>query len=288
MVHRSKDFNSPPPELMDAKWTNLKARLLVERSAHKVDSKCYRDSTIEALASLYKNKCAICERDRGTELQVDHYRPKKPRDNQSNTQYNHLGYYWLAYTWSNLIPLCSKCNGNKSNKFPLSGWTDLNRVSEHTNTNGLNPFQPYDLTWLNNKERPLMVNPETDKTPERHFSFNRNGRIVGRTDEGRETINICKLNRKDLIRERLKIREDYVNSIQSALADFTTHNSVDRLEGELSGVFKKLKLNCDADEGHSYYNLFLYNYYDHFIDAKLPSNLRGLSTKYFNKWVSAN
>ncbi len=151
---------------------------------------------------------------------------------------------------------------------------------------GLNPFSPYDLDWLQSQESPLMINPELDKLPERHFSFNRNGKIVGRTAEGVETINICMLNRKGLIRERLKIREDYVNSIKSALADYGTHNSNDLLEGELSGTFKLMKKNCHQDEGHSLYHIFIYKYFDYFIDTKLPTNLRGVATKYFYKFRS--
>ncbi len=282
MIYRNKDFNSPPAALTDAKWNTLKANLIIEKSSHKVNSKCYRDTTLDALALLYKNKCAICERSRGTELQVDHYRPKKPRNNQSQTQYNHSGYYWLAYSWSNLIPLCSICNIKKSNKFPLKGWTNTNRISDHNNIYGLNPFAPYDLNWLQQKEHPLIVNPEHDILPERHFSFKNDGRIIGRTDEGKETINICKLNRKDLIRERLKIRENYANAIKSALDDYGKHTNEDELKGELTAIFKQIKSNCHVDKEHSYFNLFIFNYYDYFIDSKLPSNLRGVSTKYFN------
>ncbi|WP_417857540.1 HNH endonuclease [Xanthomarina gelatinilytica] len=285
MVYRQKDFNSPPPALTHLKWNNLKARLLIEKSSHKISDKCYRDCTLEPLSALYKDKCAICERLRGTELQVDHYRPKKPRNNKTKTLYNNPGYYWLAYTWSNLIPLCSKCNGNKSNKFPIIGWNDLNRISDHNNVLGLNPFAPYSLDWLQQREQPLIVNPEYDTMPERHFSFNRNGKIVGRTAEGVETIKVCKLNRKDLVWERLKIREDYVNAIKSAFDDFGIHNDENELKGELRATFKQIKLNCHPDQGHSYYNLFIYKYFDYFIDAKLPNNLRGVSTKYFNEFI---
>lgn len=286
MVYRNKDFNSPPAALLDAKWDPIKASLLIEKSTHKVNDACYRDCTKEALTILYKDKCAICERLRGTELQVDHYRPKKPRDNQSQIQYNQLGYYWLAYSWSNLIPLCSKCNGNKSNKFPLIGWSHVNRISDHNNVNNLNPFTPNDLNWLQQQEQPFIVNPEHDNLPERHFTFNRNGKIIGRTQEGKETINVCKLNRKDLIRERLKIREGYVNAIKSAFDDFALHKDKNEFKGELKATFKQIKLNCHPDQGHSYFNLFIFNYYDYFIDTKLPANLRGKSTEYFNQFNS--
>jgi signal peptidase I len=288
MVYRKKDFMLPPTALVNTKWDTLKANLLVERSAHEVNDKCYRDCTIDELVLLYKNKCAICERDRGTELQVDHYRPKKPRDYKLKTKYNHLGYYWLAYTWSNLLPLCSKCNGNKSNKFPLSGWNDINRISDHNNTNGLNPFLPNDLNWLQNKELPLIINPELDKTPERHFIFHSSGKIVGRTDEGEETIKVCKLNRKNLVGDRLKIINDHVDAIKSAFDDFINHGDSNILKGELIATFKKMKLNCHKDAGYSYFNLFIFKYYNHFIDLKLPINLRGVSTNYFKQWISTN
>jgi len=283
MVHRQKNFSLPPKELIDTQWDALKADLLVSTDLHNVKVACYRDTTINALMSLYKDKCAICERSRGTELQVDHYRPKKPRDFQTGVQYNQPGYYWLCYEWSNLIPLCSKCNGNKSNKFPLNTWDETNRVSNN-NVKGLNPFEPYSLDWLQNQELPLMINPEYDKQPERHFTFHSNGNIVGRTDEGSETIKICELNRKDLVRERLKIRQDYVNSIKEALDDFSTHRNKNILKGELNAVFKIIKFNCHIDQAHSYYNLFIYKYYSYFIDSKLPANLKGLTTTYFNQF----
>lgn len=288
MVHRDKDFNSPPIGLLDVKWRILKENLLLEKSHHIVNSKCYRDTTIEALSLLYKNKCAICERDRGTELQVDHYRPKKPRNYITDKKYNHTGYYWLAYSWINLIPLCSKCNQNKSNKFPLLDWSNINRVNDHNNIKSQNPFTPYDLNWLQQQERPLIINPEYDKLPERHFSFNRNGKIIGRTPEGYETIIVCKLNRKDLIRERLKIRKDYIEAIKSALNSFEIHKNRYELKGELISTFKKIKLCCHKDEAHSYYNLWIFKYYHYFIDSKLPDNLKGVSTKYFNEWLSKN
>lgn len=288
MVHRNKDFGSPPAALIDNKWNDLKSNLLLEKSTHEVKSSCYRDTTISALMILYKNKCAICERDRGTELQVDHYRPKKPRNNQTQIKYNQLGYYWLAYTWSNLLPLCSKCNGNKSNKFPLLGWSDLNRVSDHNNVSDLDPFAPYDLNWMQQNEQPLIVNPEYDKLPERHFSFKINGKIIGRTQEGIETILVCKLNRKDLIRERLKIRKNYTDAIKSALDDFANHRNKYELKGGLNSTFKKIKLNSHKDACHSYFNLFIFKYYDNFIDTKLPVNLRGVSTKYFQQWSLTN
>lgn len=282
MIHREKDYNNPPLKLIHSKWDMLKESLLVEKHFHNVKPECYRDSTIEELSDLYKNKCAICERKRGTELQVDHYRPKKPRLNRENNKYNQPGYYWLAYCWSNLIPLCSKCNNIKSNKFPLMNWKEIKRIDSHENTKTISGFKPNNLDWLQKYELPLLINPEYEKEPEKHFSFKSDGKIVGRTEDGNETINLCGLNRKDLIRERLELRQKYIIAIKSAFDDFNKNRDASELKGELRSTFKKIKLQTDKDEEHSLYHTFIYKYFDYFISSKLPTNLREKTTKYFN------
>jgi 5-methylcytosine-specific restriction endonuclease McrA len=284
MVYREKNILVPPANLLANKWNTLKANLLIEMHAHEVNSSCYRDTTLDDLTLLYKNKCAICERDRGYELQVDHYRPKKTRDNINALKYNQPGYYWLAYEWSNLIPLCSKCNGNKSNKFPLIIWDETNRISSHLNVNNINGFNAYDINWLQAYEKPFIVNPELERTPAKHFSFQSDCKMVGRTIEGTETINICKLNGNDLKRERLKIRQKYVNGIKSALDDFAISKNKSELRGELKAIFKTMKANCHEDEPFSLFHVFLYNYFDYFIGSKLPSNLGGIAIRYFNEF----
>ncbi|MWB92738.1 hypothetical protein GON26_00015 [Flavobacterium sp. GA093] len=284
MVHRYKNLNSPPPDLIDAKWNTIKANLLVEKHKHEIKSECYRDTTLNHLSLLYKNKCAICERRRGAELQVDHYRPKKTRNNKTEVKYNQPGYYWLAYEWSNLIPLCSYCNLNKSNKFPLLTWTETNRISDHNNTRSIVGFDPTDINWLQGFENPLMINPEYEVNPERHFSFQIDGKIIGITTEGEETINICNLNRKDLIRERLEIRFSYVIQIKDALNSYVDHKDDAELKGELKGIFKDIKSNCHMDSEHSLYHIFLFKYFDFFIVSKMPTNLKTILSNYFNNY----
>jgi len=291
MVHRNKNLTSPPPELMNSKWNTIKHDLLVNKHNHEAKSECYRDTTLSYLTELYKNKCAICERERGMELQVDHFRPKKQRNNKTEIKYNQPGYYWLAYEWFNLIPLCSYCNINKSNKFPLSTWDNTNRISDHLNIHTIAGFNSYNLNWLQKHENPLLINPEYEIHPERHFSFRIDGRIIGQTDEGVETINICKLNRKDLKRERIEIRFRFVNDIKSALKDFDDHRDNAELKGELKSIFKRIKLNCHQNSAHSLYHIFLYTYFDYFIVSKIPQDLRDLVTNYFNDykiWLSTN
>jgi len=265
------------------KWNILKAKTLIERNNHEANSTCYRDTVIDELTNVYRNKCSACERDRGTELQVDHYRPRKQRNNQ-NTRYNQPGYYWLTYEWSNLIPLCSKCNSNKSNKFPLKGWGNKNRISSHENTYGVEEYNPFNIEWLQQKEKPLIINPELEVEPATHFYFKKNGEINGRTIYGKETILIYKLNRKDLKRERIKIRGDYVNKINESLDDYVRNKNENELYGALKAIFKDIMRNTSIDRPHSLFHKYIYLYFEYFIGSFLQIDISDKVNNYFNSF----
>lgn len=283
MVHRNKNFLNPPSGLLDPKWSQLKRDLLRRRRSHAISNNCYRDSVISDLVQLYKNKCAICERDRGFELQVDHYRPFKERNSATDPQYNQPGYYWLAYEWSNLIPLCSTCNRKKSNKFQIRLGQGFNQIVAHDQNHvpGFNATCP---NWLHNYELPLFINPEIETDPMKHFSYRSNCEMVGRTDEGIVTIEVCDLNRKDLKRQRRELREKYVNRIRTAFDSFAQHRNNDEMRGEIKAIFKDIYSGCHIDSAFSLFNIFIWRYFDYFIDRKLPSNLRGRGTKYFDSF----
>ena len=239
MISRAKNFSSPPAALQTA-WQAKKSACLHEKNNHDAKSKDYRDTVVTELFDLYKNKCAYCERNRGDELQVDHFRPKKART-RGDLKYRQPGYYWLAYEWSNLLPLCSKCNQKKSNKFPLQGWDDSNRVTSEQK-NGKESTDHYNLNYLNQQESPLLLNPEEGITSFKpHFIFNEKGHIRGMSDRAMETIQICRLDRRDLNRERKKIIYYFLVSIKAALQDYRKKtgdpNRVVHLEGALWTIF---------------------------------------------------
>jgi hypothetical protein len=118
--------------------------------------------------------------------------------------------------------------------------------------------------------------------------YNREGRIISKTEEGEETIKICGLNRRDLIRTRLKLRKKYVDKIQLAFEDFDDNNDVGELRGALKSAFREIRDNCDINKEYSLFHVYIYRYFDYFIDNKLPQNLRGLSLKYFNEFKRKN
>ena len=72
----------------------------------------------EALRAVVGDKCWYCEHKLdGKYDPIEHYRPK-PR--ASREHFSHRdGYWWLAWTWPNLMLLCDDCNKAKGMRFPL-------------------------------------------------------------------------------------------------------------------------------------------------------------------------
>jgi len=97
---------------------------------------------LAALRAVAGDKCWYCEkRFEGKQEPVEHYRPKQrahrgeglPRD----------GYWWLAWTWSNLMLVCADCNTAKGTGFPLA--------------RGCTPLRPEEQPP--GTERPLLIDP---------------------------------------------------------------------------------------------------------------------------------
>jgi len=171
---------------------NQKAR---EEFAQNIDKQSYVGKDIyatvkEDLLKLYQNKCAYCECDisEGAYFHIDHYRCKSI-------------YYWLAYSWDNLLLSCPACNQKKKDRFPIKS---KNRVT----------YNKEELIVLHDKineydriEQPLLLNPEqlSQVQLKQHFTFNIKGEIVAKTVEMRYTICCCGLNREQLINKRFSI-----------------------------------------------------------------------------------
>jgi hypothetical protein len=158
------------------------------------------------LNKYYHRKCAYCEQT--CKAEIEHYRPKKGVI-EDNT---HDGYYWLCYTWSNLLPSCRYCNteGGKGNKFPIIN--AAKRVkSPSFNSSKLDQTKCQARKSPLIDEEPFLIHPEVDNDPEFFFSFkisdDKNGMTIIGIDtyqRGTKTIDICNLNRNDLRQNRLE------------------------------------------------------------------------------------
>jgi uncharacterized protein (TIGR02646 family) len=171
------------------------------------------DSIKDRLIANQKEKCCFCE----AKLlhvgygDVEHYRPKNGFRQSAADTLEKPGYYWLAYTWSNLLFSCKRCNGgHKRNYFPLANHPADRAYSHHDALA---------------RERPLLLHPAQDD-PAAHIRFRR-AVAVGRTPRGRATITLCGLNRKQML-ERRRTHLAHLESHDSmADMDPTTMSAID-------------------------------------------------------------
>lgn len=166
----------------------------------------YNEQAIKTLliAAQYE-KCCYCERYflDNNPGDVEHFRPKNGyKQRKADKQLTKPGYYWLAYEWNNLFFACNSCNRSyKRNYFPLQNAATGRAQSHHANLA---------------TEQPLLLDP-SQADVDQHLIF-RKAVAVGRTPQGRATIEACGLNRLRL-RQR---RQDHFDRLErdEALADY--------------------------------------------------------------------
>jgi uncharacterized protein (TIGR02646 family) len=211
MIKINKDLDDIPESLLVSMTNSTHlARLDVIGNGSYYKEKTYdklykKDDIKDKLNSYYHHKCAYCEQ-RVEQIHVEHYRPKKEKG------YDSYAYYWIGFSWDNLLVSCPTCNSKKGNKFRIRN----NRVSfvqNVTNINGINCLSSgYDLT-----EEPFIVNPEvTDPNNYIHFSID--GKMTSEDENFKYTIDeVCKLSRRDLNDQRRKLISDFENNLRAEL-----------------------------------------------------------------------
>jgi hypothetical protein len=198
----------------------------IKTGKKKISAKYYRGKEItlpdgkivqevaHALGELYEWKCAFCESKR-YKPQVEHFRPKKKVTGIAG---NPLGYFWLCYEWTNLLPTCKDCNETKLNSFPISNAD--NRVY------GPTFLLNQEINFLEHNyqnspladEEPMFIHPEYIN-PELCFAFNIKGEISGIDAEGRGEITRVQigLDSKDLNFFRQKEIDECIEAIEMAM-----------------------------------------------------------------------
>jgi uncharacterized protein (TIGR02646 family) len=196
MIAIKKDLANVPSYL-NSNWAN--EAFDYNNKVHKYEKGDYGHESVRAeLIKIYHSKCAYCESNTsaGSYWRVEHYRPKAK-------------YYWLSLSWSNLLLSCEICNSAKSDNFDTTNHP-MQYQGESLN-NLQNKTSEYDKS-----EIPHLINPEqeTNLSLKTHFHFNiDSGEIVANTDRMDYTIRTCNLNRKPLVQERIKIKNDLENVI---------------------------------------------------------------------------
>jgi uncharacterized protein (TIGR02646 family) len=165
------------------------------------------NSVVSALATLFNSRCAFCSLIWTPEtLSVRHFRPPQfavNADGSSSRQH----YYWLAYEWSNLYPVCDECYAAKGSKFPVDGPRAL----------------PETLGQTLVDERPSLLDPSHDD-PEMLFAYLPTGQVVTQDTRGRATIDTLSLNRPSLVAERKRVAQETIIAFQGAIAEIGRGN----------------------------------------------------------------
>lgn len=197
-----------PPNTPSARTTHKRRQDIINNRSYVSNSsnnKRYKMADIKrSLFAFYNGKCAFCEQ-RVEQWQVEHFRPKSI-------------YYWLAFSWDNLLYACPDCNGAKSNTFDTDG--------PRTTT------APADLTTINNSsashdatEVPRFFNPEIED-PEPHIVFQQDGSISSTNPRVDYTIRTCKIDRPYLNDYRKKIWDDFIKDLESEVLDGTSQAEI--------------------------------------------------------------
>jgi uncharacterized protein (TIGR02646 family) len=219
-----------PPILLSDRAKNAREKAekyFYARRALRLQTRFNFDSSLwiqsaDALASLFRNKCAYCESAyiRSSGSYLDHFRPKASAVGLSGElvkTYGEYGkelpdgYWWLANEWENLYYVCASCNRNKRNSFPVDG----PRAKPGTTGKAL-------LT-----EQPLLLDPcdeGTDSDPETFFYFDAEGHVAPKAvtnvnsasvRRAQITIEVLGLNRQDLTQQRKEVTQEVLSALKS-------------------------------------------------------------------------
>lgn len=161
MIHLN--LGDEPPQLAAVRKTRIKKVAALRNApapsgpdAWRKQVTGYAQHSRKALYDRQHGKCAWCERHVGrTTNPVEHVRPKLGALARDGTQ-DADHYWWLAWTWTNLVYSCSTCNNlpNKGNKYWLiPGTSRLSTPSAPI------PDPPPQAIFDVSPEKPLLVHP---------------------------------------------------------------------------------------------------------------------------------
>ncbi len=250
MIKIEKDFEDIPSIL---KSDNRK-----EAFDNNITSNEYSDaknlykvgSVQKKLNEIYHLKCAYCEQKLlDSPKHIEHYRPKDT-------------YFWLAYSWDNLLLSCGSCNSTKGKRFET-----LNSQVSYNNENFINIHSlgnNYDLI-----EKPLIINPEKEDILDKLF-FDKDGKINSLDSRVLHTINnACNLNRPELLEKRVLIITNFKSRIQKHYLLFIKHKDISRFKPDIENFFEE----CIKEKEFYSFKYFIINNIEIFFENRIIQNI---------------
>jgi len=197
-------------------------------------------SVKSALKEAQHSKCAFCESNFSETSygDVEHFRPKAGFKKSTRGKLKQPGYFWLAYSWKNLLFCCQLCNQRfKQSIFPLVDEDERAdpRVRDTTH------------------EDPLLIDPSAID-PALHIKFRGEyAHPIRRSLKGRTTIKILGLNREELVvvrRARLNRLRQLVRLVPLLRQQMNTQPSAN-IEELFEEVEQELTASVQVDAEYS-------------------------------------
>jgi uncharacterized protein (TIGR02646 family) len=169
----------------------------------------YKNKSVrKALNAAFNFKCAYCEAYFGATqpVAVEHYRPKSAVLG-ADGKLKKPGYYWLAGTWTNLLPSCTDCNSAREQEIPGENPRTMGKANMFPIANEKARAKKPDQE---KKEQRLLLHPYLDQ-PERHLVFDADGSVKPARTGGRESkkgaasIEVYALRRPQLATDRARV-----------------------------------------------------------------------------------
>lgn len=246
------------PESLNSDLTNQRRNEIIQAGCYPTDKNIHNHSAFKAkvktynsrykcddikerLESLYHEKCVYCEK-RIEEYQIEHYRPKSI-------------YYWLAYSWDNLLISCGTCNPHKGAKFEVK-----NRIS-------INDYSIDDIHNLGNVydkfEQPTLMNP-TREDFYKYLIFSKKGEVYSKDKRVKKTIEACKIGRKRLNDWRKLIYDDYNRDTKQSKRTISNPNASEeakqKAEDELElHIIKFVKAMNNPKSNFTSFQRYIFN-----------------------------
>ena len=231
--------------------------------------KAYREDSIKAaLESLFHGKCAYCESSYKAvgPVDVEHYRPKGKVEEEPT----HVGYWWLAADWENLLPACLDCNRRRRHRVATPNMTQADLIAARRASVGKKDAFPIrghrafgeadDIT----AEDPLLIDP-TRSDPAQHLAWpvDNSLSVVVAVDRGGlpdqygdASIKCYALNRHGLVEARtavlgrLKLDRDHMTRLLDIALELSNPER-QKLIDEAMTVRAQLESQCAPDQPYS-------------------------------------
>jgi len=245
MIKVEKDFLTIPSILKSANRKEAFSKN-IEAKEYKFGKALYKTKSVQDLLNkIYNLKCAFCEKNLlDSDKHIEHYRPKST-------------YYWLSYSWDNLLLACGSCNSSKGNRFKINGNIAVYKNEEFENIHELG--SDYDI-----REMPLIVNPEKEDVIN-EIKYDSNARVFSQNIRVQHTIEqACQLNRDELVEKRLPILNDFKNQINKHYVLFKDKGDISRFIPDIENFLDKVSIK---NEFYSF-RYFIVNNIDIFFDNK--------------------